>query len=84
MRHNELRDITAELMKEVCHEVKTEPLLIEVNGEQLNGRTANKRKEARLDVSALNFWTPGIRVFLDIRVFNLNAQRYGGLEMKRC
>lgn len=84
LRHNEVRDITAGLLKEICHDVKTEPALIEIGGERMDERTANTKNEARLDVSALSFWTTGQRVFLDIRVFNLHAQRYSGLEMKRC
>ena len=84
LRHNELRDITATLLKEICHDVRTEPPLVEVNGEVLNERTANTRPEARLDISALGFWTPDQRVFFDIRVFNLHAQRYRCLELKRC
>ena len=56
---------------------------MEVNGEVLNERTANTRPEACLDISALGFWTPDQRVFL-IRVFNLHAQRYRCLELKRC
>ena len=74
LRHNELRDITASLLKEVCHDVRTEPSLVDVNGEHFN-RTANT-KQARLDISALSFWTPGQRVFLDVRVFKLHSQRY--------
>ena len=83
LRHNELRDITATLLKEICHDVRTEPPLVGVNGEVLNERTANTRPEARLDISALGFWTPDQRVFFDIRVFNLHAQRYRCLELKR-
>ena len=83
LRHNELRDITANLLKEICRDVRTEPSLIEVNGE-VNGKTANTRPEARLDISALGFWTPDQRVFFDIRVFNLQAQRYRCLELKKC
>ena len=65
LRHNEIRDITAELLKEVCNDVRKEPLLIEPNLEDLN-RQANKNREARLDVSARNFWTNGQRAFFDI------------------
>ena len=64
LRHNELRDITASLLKEVCHDVKTEHSLVEVNDEQLIERTANTKREARLDISALGFWTPDQRVSL--------------------
>ena len=84
LRHNELRDITASLLKEICHDVRTEPQLMEVNGEVFAQRTANTRPEARLDISALGFWTPDQRAFFDIRVFNLHAQRYRCLELKRC
>ena len=48
-------DITATLLKEICHDVRTESPLIEFNGEVLNERTANTRPETRLDVSVLGF-----------------------------
>ena len=31
----------------------------ELNGEQLRKTTANRRPEARLDISATGFWIPG-------------------------
>lgn len=52
IRHNEIRDITASLMNEVCHAVGTEPCLQPVNGEQLHHRTANREEGARLDIVA--------------------------------
>ena len=33
MRHNNLRDVNAEFQKEVCHDVKVEPMLIPIEGE---------------------------------------------------
>ena len=83
MRHNEVRDITSSLLKEVCRDIRTEPSLLELNGEQLN-KQANLTQEARLDISATGFWIPGQRVFMDVRVFDLNAKRYRGLELKKC
>ena len=83
LRHNEVRDITSSLLKEVCRDVRVEPSLLELNGEELN-RQANRTREARLDVSASGFWIPGQRVFLDVRVFDLSAQRYRGLELAKC
>ena len=41
IRHNEIRNITAELMSEVCHTVGTEPSLQPVTGEHFKHRTAN-------------------------------------------
>ena len=51
MRHNRVRDLEAELMKEVCHDVRIEPELLPIEGErQRRGNTAEK---ARLDVSGI-------------------------------
>ena len=41
MRHNELRDITAELLEEVCKDVQTEPKLAELTGEKFKLRSTN-------------------------------------------
>ena len=84
LRHNELRDITAKLLDEVCIDVRREPRLIALNGEQMRFKTANLADEARLDISATGFWTPGQRAFFDVRVFDLNAQRYENLELSKC
>ena len=56
IRHNELRDITAELLTEVCHSVGVEPTLQPLTGEQLSYRSANVEDGARLDVVAEGFW----------------------------
>ena len=53
-RHNELRDLEAELLNIVCDDVQIEPVLQEVNGEALNSGS-NKSADARLDVHALGF-----------------------------
>ena len=71
------------MLKEVCIDVRKEPILLELNNEELP-RRANNSKEARLDISALNFWTTGQRAFFDIRVFNLFAQRHRKLEVEKC
>ena len=85
LRHNELRNITAELLNEVCVDVKVEPPLAKLNEDEvLQERSGNRNSEARLDVSAVNFWVTGQRAFFDIRVFDLNAQRYRNLELAKC
>ena len=71
MRHNEVRDITADLLTEVCHGVGTEPHLQSVTEEQFTHRTANREEGARLDIVAENFWSRDRqRSFFDVRVFN--------------
>ena len=56
IRHNEIRDITADLLSEVCHNVGIEPSLQSISGEHLFYRTANREDGARLDVVAESFW----------------------------
>ena len=56
IRHNELCDITAVLLSEVCHNVSVEPTLQPLSGEQFHYRSANVEDGARLDVSAASFW----------------------------
>ena len=83
LRHNEIRDITTELLEQVCIDVRKEPLLNELNNEDLP-RQANVSREARLDISALNFWTAGQRAFFDVRVFNPFARRYSNTKIENC
>jgi len=69
-RHNEIRRITADFLKEVCIDVEEEPLLQEITGEVFKSKTAKIEKDARLDVAARGLWTRGQKVFCDVRVFN--------------
>ena len=50
-RHNELRDLEAEMLRMVCNGVETEPVLRDITGEELN-RGANTAPDARLDIVA--------------------------------
>ena len=55
IRHNELRNITASLLKETCG-VATEPSLQPVTSETLDGASTNKHDCAGLDIVAYGFW----------------------------
>ena len=46
--------------------------------------STNERPETHLDITGTGFWTPGQRIFLDVRVFDLNAQRHNNLELQKC
>ena len=71
IRHNDIRDLTAKLLTEVCPNVATEPDLQPLTGEILSHRTSNYEDGARLDVSAQGFWGDRhARAFFDVRVFN--------------
>ena len=76
IRHNYIRDIVAKVRREVCIDVEVEAKLIPLTGEQLQYRSAIKRDEARLDIRARSFWVRGQEAFLNIRVFDPNANRY--------
>ena len=75
-RHNEIRDIEAELLDEVCHSVEKDPKLLPLSGEHIRGNTA---EEARLDVAAVGFWRPQERTFVDVRVFDPHCKSYTGM-----
>ena len=81
MRHNELRDLTAEMLSEVCKDVALEPKLIPLTGETLKYKSANLEDESRLDVSARGFWSRSCNAFFDIRVFNPTAPSYNKMTL---
>ena len=73
IRHNAVRDTAHEVLKEVCNDVRLEPALLPVTGEELPPGT-NVTDGARADVSALGFWQPLNRAFFDVKVINPFAQ----------
>ena len=73
IRHNEVRDMTASLLTEVCHNVATEPPLQPLSGESFNFRSANTDDNAHLDIRCRGFWSNHQVVFFDVRVFYPNA-----------
>ena len=76
MRHNDVRDVTADLLKVACNDVKVEPELTTLTGEQFKLKTTNTSDDARVDVSARGFWTRGKRVYVDVKIFNPLAKTY--------
>ena len=85
IRHNEVRDIAAGLLTEVCHGVGTEPCLQPVTDERLTHRTANREDGARLDIVAERFWgRDRQRAFFDVRVFNPFAPTHRNTSLAQC
>ena len=77
LRHNELRDFTADALSEVCFGVCVEPSLQTLSGETLTYSTAIAEDGARLDVSADGSWGgQHQRTFFDVKVFNPTASSY--------
>ena len=84
IRHNEVKDLTASLLSEVCSD-GVEPVLQPLDGEPLQFATANSEDGARLDVVARDFWGRNRqRTFFDVRVFNPFACSYFCSQLSRC
>ena len=74
IRHNEVRDLTANLLTEVCNDVCIEPELVPSDGEVFTGASSYSQDGARLDIAANGFWGGQFeRTFFDVRVFNSHA-----------
>ena len=83
LRHNIIRNITADLLTEICKDVRIEPSLQTITGEEMPKGSITSN-EARLDVSARDFWIPYQKAFFDIRVFNPLAGRYGNMSIEKA
>ena len=79
-----IRDVTAKLLNEVCHDVRVETQLLPVTGESFKETSANRSCEARLDISARSVWITSQKAFLDVRVFNPLAGRYGNSNISKA
>ena len=85
LRHNEVRDITATLLTEVCSDVMVEPDLQEITTEQLPLRSANTTEGARLDIAANGVWGGRReRMYADVRVFNPLAPSNRQMTLDKC
>ena len=74
MRHNGIRNLEAEILREICKDVKIEPELLPIGNTALPG--SNNAEKARLDVSAVGVWSSMERTFLDVRVMHPNSPSY--------
>ena len=72
MRHNNIRDFEANLLKKVCNDVEVEPPLQPINGETFTSQVA-RGDESRLDIRARGFFRHAQSNYFDIRVTNTNA-----------
>ena len=77
-RHNELRDLEAQMLNLVCHDVEIEPVLQEITGESLV-RGANTAPQAWLDIHAPGFQSRQGSTFFDVRVCHSHVESYKDL-----
>ena len=84
IRHDEVRDLTYEMLKEVCSYVTKEPTLQPLTGETFKYKTANTQNNARVDLMARGFWTRGQNAFFDVRIFDPMAQCYENKTLEQA
>ena len=83
--HNEIRDLTANVLTEVCNDVRIEPELQAVTMEHLTGATANSQDGARLDISANGVWGGrSEKTYFDVRIFNPHAPSNKNMTPSAC
>ena len=80
IRHNNIRDFQANLLRQVCNDVETEPPLQPLDGEQISGLTGD---EAKPDIRARGFWRQGQNAFFDIRVTNTNCTSQASMSTEK-
>ena len=75
MRHNALRDLNADLQREVCKDVDVavEPQLLPLENEIVDGASGDR---AAPDISSRGIWSAFERTFFDVRVLHPNAPSY--------
>ena len=74
IRHNELRDLTAGFLSEVCYNVGVEPSLQPVTGEQFSYISANVEDGSQVDVVAEGFWNWRQKAYFDVKFLILLHQ----------
>ena len=81
IQHNEVRDTIAQCMREAGHvAVELEPLLLPLEGEVFEYKSANKSDEARSDIKCCGFWSNMRQADFDIKVVSPFARSNAHLE----
>ena len=68
-------------MKEVCHDVHTEPVLQPIDRD-VRPRRGNQAEKARLDVAGVGVWGAYEKTFLDIRITHPNCKTHVNQPIK--
>ena len=53
---NDLQDLTADMISEVCMDTEIEPKLMPLSGEEPKGRTSVNSTQARINIKTRCFW----------------------------
>ena len=75
LRHNEIREVFAKLIDDVCHNVQIVPKLQSLDEEIFSRNSTTTDNDARLDIKANGLWGSGFnRTFFDMKIFNPRAK----------
>ena len=84
-RHNEVRDLLATLITEVCHDVMTEHVLQKLTGKTFHRRITTTDDNAGLDIRARGFWgNHAENTYFDVNIFNPNAPLNRAISATSC
>ena len=81
--HDQIQDLTANLLKIICHDVLIEPTLQQLTGESLHERTTNITDEAGIDIATRGFWISDQWAFFDVGVFSPMAWQCESQELTK-
>ena len=80
MRHDNIRDFEANLMRKVCNDVEVEPRLQPLEGEAINGLEGD---EVRPDIRARGIWRTAQNGYFDVRVTNINSLSQQAIPLEK-
>ena len=84
IRHNDLRDLTAKVLSEVCKDTEIEPKLTTLTGKELDSRTAKITNEKKLDIRAHGVWERGQQSIFRLKGLDHNACRCFNKSLQQC
>ena len=85
MRHNQIRNITAKFLKDICSDFYVEPELRQLSGDQFEARTINKYDDARLNISVREVFRHFCqKAFFVVSLFNPMVMRYKNMGLSKC
>ena len=82
LRHDELGDLEAEILKVVCSDAQIELGLQEINAEVLTAGK-NRAAESWLDIHACGYWERQDSAFFDVSVCYPTADSYRDFNTKQ-
>ena len=80
IRHNEVRNFEANLLRKVCNDTQIEPPLQSLSNEVVTSLTGDG---CRPDIRARGFWRDGQNAFFDVKVSNINSETYKNTSIKK-